>query len=378
LSQDDSDNDAPPMDVVEILDSPVLAERPLQQLDVDRFARLFNNEASNHRPLSLSQHATASTPTPTPATFLTNQPLLQPTASTPNNNWLLNERQDDTRHRTRQNRSHHDNALRFSSASSFYNLPDSNAQSDSRSSTHPPLRHYHVQQQSIPIHHASQQQSTRVIHDNSTTHQSAAATFNVRSPIGIPIISERLPPQNSNISRSQQRNRSRGRRSNRRRAYAGAAVAHEGNQAMQRQRLLSLVQQISQGQMLHRLDITNALGGHLLNFDNLSYEDLLSIFGNGSENCGASVTDMSLLPVIAVTKDDVISTESATSDGTRDQEDADNNNKYCCSVCLQNYRLGEYKKILPCFHNFHESCIDQWLLQNGSCPICKHRISGLS
>lgn len=42
-----------------------------------------------------------------------------------------------------------------------------------------------------------------------------------------------------------------------------------------------------------------------------------------------------------------------------------------CSVCLQAYCPGEQIRTLPCFHQFHTQCVDQWLRMNAKCPICK-------
>ncbi|KAF5454615.1 hypothetical protein F2P56_024266 [Juglans regia] len=43
-----------------------------------------------------------------------------------------------------------------------------------------------------------------------------------------------------------------------------------------------------------------------------------------------------------------------------------------CSVCLQEFQLGETVRCLPhCHHMFHLPCIDKWLLRHGSCPLCR-------
>ncbi|XP_020267473.1 E3 ubiquitin-protein ligase SDIR1-like [Asparagus officinalis] len=46
-----------------------------------------------------------------------------------------------------------------------------------------------------------------------------------------------------------------------------------------------------------------------------------------------------------------------------------------CSVCLEQVNAGELVRSLPCLHQFHTGCIDPWLRQQGTCPVCKHRAS---
>ena len=51
---------------------------------------------------------------------------------------------------------------------------------------------------------------------------------------------------------------------------------------------------------------------------------------------------------------------------------ANANAQTMCAVCLAEYELGDQVRTLPCFHQFHQSCIDPWLLQVAAlCPICK-------
>ncbi|KAM0068789.1 putative transcription factor C2H2 family [Helianthus debilis subsp. tardiflorus] len=43
-----------------------------------------------------------------------------------------------------------------------------------------------------------------------------------------------------------------------------------------------------------------------------------------------------------------------------------------CIVCLSNYHADDTLRILPsCGHFFHSSCIDIWLQQHCTCPICR-------
>ena len=43
-----------------------------------------------------------------------------------------------------------------------------------------------------------------------------------------------------------------------------------------------------------------------------------------------------------------------------------------CSICMDNYKYKQYKRILPeCKHTFHKKCIDNWFKKNSSCPVCR-------
>ncbi|XP_039024763.1 E3 ubiquitin-protein ligase ATL4-like [Hibiscus syriacus] len=43
-----------------------------------------------------------------------------------------------------------------------------------------------------------------------------------------------------------------------------------------------------------------------------------------------------------------------------------------CPVCLSEYRCEDTLRILPyCGHSFHVTCIDIWLQQHSTCPVCR-------
>ncbi|CAL1374096.1 unnamed protein product [Linum trigynum] len=43
-----------------------------------------------------------------------------------------------------------------------------------------------------------------------------------------------------------------------------------------------------------------------------------------------------------------------------------------CSICLAEYRQSDILRILPyCGHSFHVTCIDIWLKQHSTCPVCR-------
>jgi hypothetical protein len=48
-----------------------------------------------------------------------------------------------------------------------------------------------------------------------------------------------------------------------------------------------------------------------------------------------------------------------------------------CSICYDNYNLNEYKRELFCQHVFHKKCIDKWLKNNLSCPMCRQDIGDI-
>ncbi|XP_007957730.1 E3 ubiquitin-protein ligase RNF149 [Orycteropus afer afer] len=42
-----------------------------------------------------------------------------------------------------------------------------------------------------------------------------------------------------------------------------------------------------------------------------------------------------------------------------------------CAVCIENFKAKDIVRILPCKHIFHRTCIDPWLLDHRTCPMCK-------
>lgn len=48
-----------------------------------------------------------------------------------------------------------------------------------------------------------------------------------------------------------------------------------------------------------------------------------------------------------------------------------------CSVCINEYAQGNKLRRLPCSHEFHIHCIDRWLSENNTCPICRQPILGV-
>ena len=72
-----------------------------------------------------------------------------------------------------------------------------------------------------------------------------------------------------------------------------------------------------------------------------------------SEKRGASQQDINNLPIKKCTR---VETD------------------YGCSICSEDYELDVNIKVLPCEHEYHPACIDQWLLINKTCPLCRASI----
>ncbi|XP_036894490.1 E3 ubiquitin-protein ligase RLIM [Sturnira hondurensis] len=45
-----------------------------------------------------------------------------------------------------------------------------------------------------------------------------------------------------------------------------------------------------------------------------------------------------------------------------------------CSVCITEYTEGNKLRKLPCSHEYHVHCIDRWLSENSTCPICRRAV----
>uniref|UniRef100_A0A7S2ZEQ5 RING-type domain-containing protein n=1 Tax=Rhodosorus marinus TaxID=101924 RepID=A0A7S2ZEQ5_9RHOD len=57
-----------------------------------------------------------------------------------------------------------------------------------------------------------------------------------------------------------------------------------------------------------------------------------------------------------------------------DEEAGEAGASFECSICITEVDPGDKMRILPCLHQFHSECVDQWLLANAKCPTCKYSI----
>ncbi|XP_077447498.1 E3 ubiquitin-protein ligase RNF128-like [Stigmatopora argus] len=55
----------------------------------------------------------------------------------------------------------------------------------------------------------------------------------------------------------------------------------------------------------------------------------------------------------------------------RDDKETTGDEAYMCAVCIESYKAGEVVTVLTCGHIFHKACIEPWLLEKRTCPMCK-------
>ncbi|KAK0674441.1 hypothetical protein QBC41DRAFT_492 [Cercophora samala] len=72
-------------------------------------------------------------------------------------------------------------------------------------------------------------------------------------------------------------------------------------------------------------------------------------------------------PTVAVTPRDTKADEAENQAGKRISEE-----HLGCSICTEDFLVGEDVRVLPCDHKFHPPCIDPWLINvSGTCPLCR-------
>ncbi|KAJ3682715.1 hypothetical protein LUZ60_012942 [Juncus effusus] len=105
-------------------------------------------------------------------------------------------------------------------------------------------------------------------------------------------------------------------------------------------------------------------------FDDLDYDALRALDSDNSPNSiSMSEEEINALPVHEYSEKG-----KEKESGSKGEGKSSENNELTCSVCLEQVNVGELLRTLPCLHQFHVGCIDPWLRQQGTCPVCKHRV----
>ncbi|KAJ7966049.1 E3 ubiquitin-protein ligase arkadia [Quillaja saponaria] len=101
-----------------------------------------------------------------------------------------------------------------------------------------------------------------------------------------------------------------------------------------------------------------------LDTDNMSYEELLAL-EERMGNVSTALTEEALSECI---KRDIY--QSAPSDDESNGYNGDKDD-IKCSICQEEYLVGDEMGSLQCDHSYHHVCIRQWLQLKNWCPICK-------
>jgi hypothetical protein len=90
--------------------------------------------------------------------------------------------------------------------------------------------------------------------------------------------------------------------------------------------------------------------------DRMTYEELLALEERiGHVPRGASKTEIEVCPKFTLTPEHSFETKT-------------------CLVCHDDIVVGNELRRLPCLHMYHVDCIDTWLAQKPTCPVCLHTI----
>jgi len=158
----------------------------------------------------------------------------------------------------------------------------------------------------------------------------------------------------------------------------------------------ALNQEEEEGAMLPRGRVIHVPMQHLQlmlregNFTAEDYNSLLSLDEGGASLQGASAEEITGLPAYRFHKARVpseaapiapagavaVAVDAGAEGALRNTtpSSAPSQAQTTCNICLEDFAESEELRLLPCMHQFHASCIDMWLVQKGSCPVCKMSI----
>ena len=135
--------------------------------------------------------------------------------------------------------------------------------------------------------------------------------------------------------------------------------------------------------LLHRMMAGGAWGGADNGHDVFAFHEWMRTRGgnsNSSASDGNNVMGMTYEQMMELAEQlgavsqgvsaEVIDTFPTWTYRARDANDE----APCCSVCLCDAEDGDTLRTLPCMHTYHKDCIDKWLGEHRTCPVCKHDV----
>ncbi|PIA45617.1 hypothetical protein AQUCO_01600083v1 [Aquilegia coerulea] len=113
---------------------------------------------------------------------------------------------------------------------------------------------------------------------------------------------------------------------------------------------------LGQSPMFNIVDVHDRYRDMRLDVENMSYEELLDLedrIGNVSNG----LSNGTINELLQHKKYFILSEENAS--------------KESCTICQEDYIEEEELGTLNCGHEFHHTCIKQWLRRKNVCPVCK-------
>lgn len=95
--------------------------------------------------------------------------------------------------------------------------------------------------------------------------------------------------------------------------------------------------------------------------------DLLSRLSDAdSSRQGATDGELALLPLHTFGRAETL----VKGDGRAAGSGKGGSGNEMCAICLCAWEPGDVQRSLPCFHAFHQACVDPWLKRRFQCPLC--------
>ncbi|KAF3945898.1 hypothetical protein CMV_027774 [Castanea mollissima] len=106
-----------------------------------------------------------------------------------------------------------------------------------------------------------------------------------------------------------------------------------------------------------------------LDIDNMSYEELLAL----EKRMGTVSTALTEETLSECLKRSIYESTAPmdAAVGCIGENDVGKKEDVKCSICQEEYVVGDELGRLQCEHKFHVDCIEQWLGLKNCCPICK-------
>ena len=102
--------------------------------------------------------------------------------------------------------------------------------------------------------------------------------------------------------------------------------------------------------------------------------------GSSSRNCSSTSLNQMENGNVHITGDctstsPYTDTDADTNSSNNNESNNNPDTDFQCSVCLEQYQVGDRVRTVLCMHNYHMDCIDAWLRDHSACPICKTELA---